>query len=103
MWGFHSDSNLWLVKRNHGQTEYYKDTHDFSSWKKVDLTELSKVPFHIPSKDPKAFNFKVFLKRQFKEKFSGMKNVESLIRRDKEVLDRRTNEPMKLVLWPATK
>lgn len=32
-----------------------------------------------------------------------MKTTESLIRIDKDVLDPRTNEPMKIVLWPTTK
>ena len=103
MWGFQDDLDLWVVKKNHGNTEYYQDTHDFFSWTKVELTELSEAPFQNPSKDPKAFNFKRFLERQVKENFTGMKTADSLIRRDQEVLDPRTNEPMKIALWPPTK
>lgn len=103
MWVYNADLNLWLAKRNYGTPEYYKDTHDFCSWTKVDITELSKAPFHNPSKDPQAFNFKYFLERQVKEKFTGMKTTNSLVRRDPELLDPRTNKPMKIVLWPPTK
>ncbi|CAI9259283.1 unnamed protein product [Lactuca saligna] len=103
MWGFHSDLNMWVVKRNHGKLKYYKDTHDFSSWTKVHLTKLSATPFHNPSKDPNASNFKLFLERQVKEKFSEMKTADLLIRRDKEVLDPRTNERMNIMMWHATK
>ena len=103
MWGYHADLNMWLVKIKFGALEYYKDAQDFCSWTKIDLTELSNAPFHNPSKDPQATNFKFFLEKQVKENFSGMKTAESLIRKDKDVLDPRTNEPIKIVLWPATK
>lgn len=83
--------------------EYYKDTHDFCSWTKFNLTELSESLFHNPSNDPKAFNFKRFLERQVKTQFARMKTVESLIKRDKDVLNPQTNEPMKIVMWPPTK
>mgnify|MGYP001555473104 CR=1 FL=1 len=32
-----------------------------------------------------------------------MKKANSLIRRDPEVLDPKTNNPMKILLWPPTK
>lgn len=32
-----------------------------------------------------------------------MKTADSLLKRDNEVLDPKTNEPMKIVMWPATK
>lgn len=32
-----------------------------------------------------------------------MKNAKSLIMNDKDVIDPRTNKPMKLVMWPPTK
>ncbi|CAI9302871.1 unnamed protein product [Lactuca saligna] len=47
-----------------GASECYKSTHDFNSWTKIDLAELSRAPFHNPSKDPNASNFKRFLDRQ---------------------------------------
>ena len=89
MWGFKDDLNLWMVKRNSGNSEYYKDTHDFCSWTKVDLTELSVAPFHNTSHNPTTFDFERFLERRVKEKITGMKTAESLIRRDNEVIDPR--------------
>ena len=103
MWGFHDKLNMWLVKRKIGNPEYYKDIHYFCSWTKVDLTELSEAPFHNPSKDPQGTDFKLFLENQVKRKFDGMKTAESFVKRDKNVLDPRTNEPMKIVTWPPTK
>ena len=58
MWAFDPESNMWAVKRNYGFPEYYKTIHDFNSWTKVDLAELSRAPFHNPSEDPNASNFK---------------------------------------------
>ncbi|CAI9270021.1 unnamed protein product [Lactuca saligna] len=54
MWAFDPEMNLWVVKRNSGISECYKSTHDFNSWTKTDLAELSRVPFHNPSQDPSA-------------------------------------------------
>ncbi|CAH1428595.1 unnamed protein product [Lactuca virosa] len=47
MWGFHDKLNIWVVKRKSGNTEHYKHKNDFSSWTRVDLTELSKAPSTI--------------------------------------------------------
>ncbi|CAI9271407.1 unnamed protein product [Lactuca saligna] len=78
-------------------------THDFNSWTKTDLAELSMAPFHNPSEDPNASNFKRFLDRQVKENFPSMKTAKALYKKDKDVLDPETGEPMKIILWPATK
>ena len=40
-WGFHDPLNMWIVRRKSGNTELYKDRHDFNSWTRVDLSELS--------------------------------------------------------------
>ncbi|CAI9263467.1 unnamed protein product [Lactuca saligna] len=45
MWTFDPESNTWVVKRNSSVSEYYKSVHDFNSWTKVDLAELSRAPF----------------------------------------------------------
>ena len=58
MWAFDHELNLWVVKRNSGNPEYYKSIHDFNSWKKFDLAELSRAPFHNSSQDPNATNYK---------------------------------------------
>ena len=49
MWAFDHEVNMWVVKRNSGISEYYQSIHDFNSWTKVDLAELSRVPFHNTS------------------------------------------------------
>ncbi|CAI9304503.1 unnamed protein product [Lactuca saligna] len=103
MWAFDPETNLWVVKRNLGTSEFYKSSHDFNSWTKIDLAELSRAPFHNPSEDPSASNFKRFLDKQVKENFPKMKTARALYRKDKEVLDPESGEPMKIILWPATK
>lgn len=103
MLGYHDKPNLWVVKRKFGNPKYFKNKHDFCSWTKVDLTELSKAPFHNPSHDPQATAFKLYLENQVKRKFDEMKAVESFIRKSKVVFDPKKNEPMKFVMWPPTK
>ncbi|CAI9264321.1 unnamed protein product [Lactuca saligna] len=103
MWAFDPETNMWVVKRNSGNYEYYKSTHDFNSWTKVDLVELSRAPFHNPSEDPSATKFKRFLDRQVKENFPKMKTARALYRKDKEILDLESSEPMQIILWPVTK
>ncbi|CAI9295065.1 unnamed protein product [Lactuca saligna] len=63
MWAFDPETNLWVVKRNSRASECYKSTLDFNSWTKTDLAELSRAPFHNPSENPSASNFKRFLDR----------------------------------------
>ncbi|CAI9271189.1 unnamed protein product [Lactuca saligna] len=103
MWTFDPTTNMWVVKRNLGVPEYYKSTPDFNSWTKVDLVELLRAPFHNPSEDPSASIFKRFLDRQVKENFLSMKTERALYRKEKEILDPESGEPMKIILWPATK
>ncbi|CAI9278115.1 unnamed protein product [Lactuca saligna] len=103
MWDFDPVTNLWVVKRKSGASECYKSNHDFNSWTKTDLAELSRAPFHNPSEDQNASNFKRFLDRQVKENFPSMKTAKTLYKKDKDVLDPETGEPMKIILWPATK
>ena len=40
-WDFHDPLKMWIVRRKSGNTELYKDCHDFNSWTRVDLSELS--------------------------------------------------------------
>nr|KAJ0193478.1 hypothetical protein LSAT_V11C800389040 [Lactuca sativa] len=61
-WGFHDTLNMWIVRRKSGNTELYKYAYDFYSWTRVDLSELSKAFFANPSQNPKATQFKHFLK-----------------------------------------
>ncbi|CAI9261929.1 unnamed protein product [Lactuca saligna] len=103
MWAFDPVKNLWVVKRKLGASECYKSTHDFNSWTKTDLAELSRAPFHNPSENPSASNFKRFLDRQVRENFPSMKTAKALYRKDKDVLDPESGKPMKIILWPATK
>ncbi|CAI9272459.1 unnamed protein product [Lactuca saligna] len=103
MWAFDHEVNMWFVKRNSGILEYYQSIHDFNSWTKVDIIELSRAPFHNPSQDPSASNFKLFLDKQVRENFSKMKTAKALYRKDKDVIDPESGEPMKIILWPATK
>ncbi|CAI9300212.1 unnamed protein product [Lactuca saligna] len=92
MWAFDPKSNMWVVKRNSGVPEYYKSVHDFNSWTKVDLGELSRAPFHNPS------NFKRFLDRKVKENFRKMKTAKALYRKDKDIIDPESGQPMKIIL-----
>ena len=103
MLGYHDKLKLLVVKRRIGNPEYYKDKNDFCSWMKVDLTELLDAPFLNPSKDPQATAFKMFLENQVKRQFAKMKPINSFVRKDKDMLDPRTNEPIKIVMWPPTK
>ncbi|CAI9277306.1 unnamed protein product [Lactuca saligna] len=103
IWAFDPVTNLSVVKRKSGASECYKSTHDFNSWTKTDLAELSRAPFHNPSADPNASNFKRFLDRQVKENFPSMKTTKALYKKHKDVLDPETGEPIKIILWPATK
>ncbi|CAI9289168.1 unnamed protein product [Lactuca saligna] len=103
MWAFDPMTNLWVVKRKSGASECYKSTDDFNSWTKIDLAELSRAPFHNPSEDPSATNFKRFLDRQVKENFPSIKTAKALYRKDKDVLDPESGKPMKIILWPAIK
>ncbi|CAI9296870.1 unnamed protein product [Lactuca saligna] len=100
---FDPKSNMWVIKRNSDVPEYYKSVHDFNSWTKVDLAELSRAPFHNPLEDPNTTNFKRFLDRQVKENFLKMKTVKSLYRKDKDNIDPKSGQPMKIILWPTTK
>lgn len=91
------------MKRKSDNIEYYQDTHDFESWTRVDLTELSRAPFANPSNDPKATHFQLFLEDQVKKGFTIMKTAESFIKQYPDVIDQSTNLPFKNVMWPATK
>nr|KAJ0212168.1 hypothetical protein LSAT_V11C400222410 [Lactuca sativa] len=87
MWGFHDKLNCWLVKRKTNNVEYYKDKNDFSSLTKVNLAELSEVPFSNPSNDPRATDFKLFSERQVRRGFYGMKTAEYFLNTPKYVFD----------------
>ncbi|CAI9302812.1 unnamed protein product [Lactuca saligna] len=103
MWAFDPESGMWVLKRNSGIPEYYKSTHDFNSWTQVDVVEPLRALFHNPSEDPSTTNFKRFLDRQVKENFPKMKTTRALYRKDKDILDPESGEPMKIILWLATK
>ncbi|CAI9284446.1 unnamed protein product [Lactuca saligna] len=103
IWAFDPETNLWVVKRNSGASECYKSTHDFKSWTKTDLAELFRAPFHNHSDNPSTSNLKRFLDRQVRENFPSMKTARALYRKDEEVLDLESGEPMKIILWPVTK
>ncbi|CAI9259973.1 unnamed protein product [Lactuca saligna] len=103
MWAFDPVTNLWVVKRKSRASKCYKSTYDFNSWTKTDLAELSRAPFHNPSEDQNASNFKRFLDRHIKENFPSMKTAKALYKKDKDVLDPETGEQMRIILWPATK
>ncbi|KAL7604500.1 hypothetical protein Lser_V15G16719 [Lactuca serriola] len=94
---------MWVVQQNSIASEFYKSTHDFNSWTKTDLAELSRALFHNHSDNPIASNFKRFLNRQVRENFPSMKTARALYRKDKDVLDPESGEPMKIILCPATK
>ncbi|CAI9304524.1 unnamed protein product [Lactuca saligna] len=65
--------------------------------------ELSRAPFHNPCENLSASNFKRFLDTQVRENFPSMKTAKALYRKDKDVLDIESGEPMKIILQPATK
>ena len=98
MWGYDPKLKLWVVKRNSGNLEYYKSIHDFNSWTKVDLSELPRAPLHNPSQNPSAFNFKQFLDKHVNDNFPSMWTAKALVRKDKNILDPKTNQPMKIIL-----
>ncbi|KAL7606254.1 hypothetical protein Lser_V15G18890 [Lactuca serriola] len=102
-WGFLDTKNIWVVKRNSGNVEYYKHQNDFCSWTKVDLTELSNAPFHNPSNDPRGTDFKLFLENQVKRKLDGMKTADSFVKKVKGVFDPNTNRTIKNVMSPPIK
>ena len=93
---------MFMVRRKSGNKELYKDAHDFNSFTKVDLIELSKAPFSNPSKNSKASQFKSFLEDQVAKGFPSMKTAESFVAVHKHVLDKETSEPIRPVMWPAT-
>ena len=102
-WRFLDKKNVWAVKRNSGNVEYYEPQNDFSPWTKVDLIELASAPFHNPSNDPRGTEFKLFLENQMKRKFDGMKTADSFMERVKGVFDPKTNRIVKNMMWPPTK
>ncbi|CAI9276288.1 unnamed protein product [Lactuca saligna] len=91
MWGYEPESKLWAVKRNSGHSEHYKNIHDFHSRTKVDLSELSRAPFHNPSNNQSATNFHQFLIRQVRDNFPSMKTTKAMIVKDKDIFDPETN------------
>ena len=93
---------MWLVRRKSGNTEFYNDFHDFNSWTRVDLSELSNVAFTNPSSDAKSTHFKIYLENQVKKGFPDMKTVESIIKQFPGILDLKTNLPFQAMMWPAT-
>ena len=101
-WGFHDPLKMWIVRRKSGNTELYKDAHDFHSWTKVDLTELSKAPFSNPTNEPKATQFRLFLEGQVAKGFPSMKTAESIIKVYLSVIDPKTNQPLPSVIWRVT-
>ncbi|CAI9263665.1 unnamed protein product [Lactuca saligna] len=94
---------MWVVKRKSKRVEYYEKSVDFMSWTKIDLAELNRAPFHNPTNNYVAWDFKRFLKTQVKNKFEGMKIVSSFTRKAKYVIDPRTNKTLVNVMWPPTK
>ena len=86
-WRFHDTHDMFMVRRKSGNNEFYKDAHDFNSFTKVDLIELSKAPFSNPSKNPKASKFKSFLEDQVAKGFPSMKTAESFVAVHKYVLE----------------
>ena len=84
-----------MVRRKSRNKELYKDAHDFNSFTKVDLIELSKAPFSNPSKNSKASQFKSFLEDQVAKGFPSMKIAESFVAVHKHVLDKETSEPIR--------
>ena len=94
--------NMFMVRRKSGNKELYKDAHDFHSFTKVDLIELSKAPFSNPSGNPKDSQFKSFLEDQVAKGFPSMKTAESFVEVHKRVFDPKNNEPIRAVMWPST-
>lgn len=102
-WSFDSDKDLWVVRRNDGSNEYYKNRVDFSSFTKVDLQELVNAPFTNPRDVSKARDFFNFLQRQALIGFTGMKTAESTLKKYRGVTDPVTKKTISTVKWPATK
>ena len=102
MWGYDKSRKLWIVKRNSGKIEYYDKKVAFTSWTKVDLSELSNAPFYNPTKDNAAWNFKRFLENQVKQGFPNMSTAESVLKKDRGRRDPQTGKRLKKVVWPAT-
>lgn len=101
-WGFYDRLNMWIVKHKISSVEYYKDVHDFSSWTRVDLSELSNAPFSNPSNDPRSNHFKLYLENQVKNGYTGMKTAKSILKQFPDVIDPKANKPFKTVMWPPT-
>ena len=94
---------MWTVLRKSGNSEHYRDSHDFSSWTRVDLSELSRAPFSNLTNNPQATQFKHFLEDQVKKAFPAMKTVDSVIVEHSDIIDPKTNKPLQVVMWLATK
>lgn len=74
----------------------------FTSWTRVDQTELARAPFHKPSNDPKVWMFKKFIEDQVKNNFKDMKTAKSFTKKAKGVRDPHTGKPIVNVMWPPT-
>ena len=101
-WGFHGPLKMWIVHRISDNTELYKDCHDFNSWNRADLSELSQSPFSNPTNNQQASNFKNFLDDQLKKDFPSLDTAESVIKHYPDVIDPKTVHPLQVVMWPAT-
>ena len=93
---------MWIVRRKSGNTELYKDCHDFNRTR-VDLSELSQSPFSNPTDNPQATQFKHFLEDQVKRGFPSVKTAKSVIKHYPDVVDPKIGHPLQVVMWPATK
>ena len=102
-WGFHDPLKMWIVLRKSGNSELYKDSHDFSSLTRVDLTELSRASFSNLTNNPQVTQFKYFSKDQVKRGFPTMETTKSMIFEHPDIVDPKTDKLLQVVMWPATK
>ncbi|KAL7600924.1 hypothetical protein Lser_V15G23015 [Lactuca serriola] len=94
---------MWIVVRKSGNSELYRDSHEFSSFTRIDLTEFSRPPFTNLTDNPQVNQFKHLLEEQVKRGFPSMPTAESVIFEHPDVIDRTTDKPLQVVMWHATK
>ncbi|KAL7589054.1 hypothetical protein Lser_V15G40640 [Lactuca serriola] len=102
-WGFHDPLKMWIVMQKSGNSELYRDSHIFSSLTRVDLTELSRAPFSNLTNNPQVTQFKHFLEDQVKTAFLSIQTAQFVIFEHPDILDPKTDKPLQVVMWPATK
>ena len=102
LWWYDADRNMYAIRRKSGNCKYYANLDSFKSLTRIDLQELTTVPFVNESNNQRATDFRHFLVKNAKKNFEGIKIATSFIKRSRSVLNPKTNKSLKTVMWPPT-